>query len=206
MNILFRRILTYHAVLLLILAITSSNWTVAMRVGQVATEDLPTVPCGDAVYELFGAGAKFVINGTTAVTVPEVAPGVYDESNRVAFFLKNLTEQLRPDTPDHSCYALNPMVNSLDLNDCTCDLSRISTQDAGSNPTWKDEGVLLNFTRCLGHRDLNILYSLTIPQVQHVDFFDNLRAGSTVDNFTYVHPYVNPHPIPERRCVVDSIF
>ena len=190
MSILSTGTFTLHAVLLLALAITSSNWTVAMRVGQVASYELPTVPCGDSVYELYGAGAKFIINGTTAVTVPEIAPGVYDESNRLAFFLKNLTEQLRTNNPERSCYASNPMINSLDLNDCTCHLSRITTQDTAPIPAWKDEGVLLNFTSCRGHRDLNVLYSLTIPQVQHTDFFSNLRAGSIVDNFTYVHPYV----------------
>jgi len=176
--------------LLLCIGIVEYHAAEAARVADVAVDQLPSVFCRGPVHEMYGAGAKFVINGTTAVTMPEIAPGVYDESNKIAFFLKNLTEQLRNPIPDFACRVSNPILNSLDLNDCDCEMVPYSLQDPSPIPVWKDEGVRLNFTSCKGHADLHIAYTLSIPSAEHSDYYDNLRAGSTVSNFSYVHPYV----------------
>jgi len=183
----------------LALLVLSSILLVSVHAGLVSQpsyyDNIPVAPCSGHATEHIGKGVKFVVNGTMAVLKAQIGPATWDDNNVLVFLLKNLTEQFRSPDSTRACDSDIPVGNSVDLAMCSCQQSTYLNESSG----WKDEGVQFVLTNCPGHADLLVRFYLAIPNVTHEDFYDNLMNGSTVNNFTYVHPYVDALQRPELK-------
>jgi hypothetical protein len=174
--------------LLLVWNMVAPFETVEAQLVPIVVPELPLAACAGQSSDHIGIGAKFVVNGSMALVYPEKSDGSYEENHKFAFIIMDITEQLRSPILGQECAVDNPIVSTLNLNECKCVRSIYLVEESG----WRDEGVQFEFSSCAGHDNLTVLAYLAVPDRDHEEFYVTTMPGSTRNNFTYTHPYVEP--------------